>query len=264
MSADIGYVGLALSGILVTVAVGISLTRRLDLERSMLWASLRALVQLLIVGAALGLVVDDDDPLVWSWLWVAVMIVFAAWTVNRRAPDARGVTRLALLAFLASAAVTLGVLFGLHVFELEGRALVPLAGMMVGNSMSATVLVARRITAEATEHRDLIEGRLSLGLPSDQAFAPHLRAALADALTPQIETTKAVGIVFLPGAMVGLILAGVDPVDAVKVQAAVMYLVLGSVATTTTVMALGLSRRLFTKDHRLRRTHDDEAGQRAR
>lgn len=250
MSADIGYAGLALSGILVAVAVAISISRSLGLERSILWAALRALGQLLVVGAALHLVVDDDDPLVWSWLWIVVMIAFAAWTVGRRVPDVAQVTRLAALAFTAAAAVTLGVLFGLGVFELEGRALVPLAGMMVGNSMSATVLVARRVSAEATEHRGLIEGRLSLGLTSEQSFAPHLRAALRDALTPQIETTKAVGIVFLPGAMVGLILAGVDPVDAVRVQAAVMYLVLGSVATTTAVMGIGLGRRMFTRDHR--------------
>ena len=73
------------------------------------------------------------------------------------------------------------------------------------------------------------------------------------ALIPQIETTKAVGIVFLPGAMTGLILAGVDPVDAVLVQVVVMYLVLAAVATTTVVIGLGLQRRLFTADHRLLR-----------
>jgi putative ABC transport system permease protein len=60
-----------------------------------------------------------------------------------------------------------------------------------------------------------------------------------------------VGIVFLPGAMVGLILAGADPLTAVKVQVAVMYLILGAVSTTTAVMGLGLTRRLFTQDHRL-------------
>ena len=75
--------------------------------------------------------------------------------------------------------------------------------------------------------------------------------SLRTALIPQIETTKAVGLIVLPGAMTGLILAGVDPIDAVQVQAAVMYLVLGSVATTTAVMALGIRRRLFTRDHRL-------------
>jgi putative ABC transport system permease protein len=155
------------------------------------------------------------------------------------------------MAFAATGAVTLGVLFGLRVFEPTGRALVPLAGMMVGNSLAATVLAGRRVVTEATEHRDLIEARLALGLTAVEAFRPHVRAALRDALIPQIETTKAVGIVFLPGAMVGLILAGADPAEAVKVQVAVMYLVLGSVATTTTVMSLGLARRLFTSDDRL-------------
>ena len=70
-------------------------------------------------------------------------------------------------------------------------------------------------------------------------------------MIPQIETTKAVGLVFLPGAMTGLILAGTPPLAAVKVQAAVMYLVLGAAATTTAVVALGVQRRLFTNDHRL-------------
>ncbi len=71
------------------------------------------------------------------------------------------------------------------------------------------------------------------------------------ALSPQIETTKATGLVFLPGAMTGLILAGVPPVQAVLVQAVVMFLILGSVAITTVVVAMGLVRRLFTPDHRL-------------
>ncbi len=103
----------------------------------------------------------------------------------------------------------------------------------------------------AADKLDEIEARLALGQPSAQAAKPYVRAALRTALIPQLETTKAVGIVFLPGAMVGLILAGQDPLSAVKVQAAVMYLILGSVATTTTVIALGVTRRLFTPDHRL-------------
>ena len=85
-------------------------------------------------------------------------------------------------------------------------------------------------------------------------------AALRTALIPQIETTKAVGLVVLPGAMTGLILAGVKPLDAVLVQASVMYLVLGSVATTTTVVALGVQRRLFTADHRLLRVTTARSG----
>ncbi len=250
-TTDISYLGLAASGILIGVAVALSLWRRLGVERSLLWAAARALVQLLLVGVALGLVVDDGDPIVLSWLWIVVMVGFASWTVGRRTPGVPGVRSLALVAFSAALLVTLGVLFGFRVFEVTGRTVVPLGGMIVGNSLAATALVARRVHDEIDDHRDLIEGRLALGLSGRDAFAPHLRSALRTALIPQIETTKAVGIVFLPGAMVGLILAGTDPAEAVKVQVAVMYLVLGSVATTTTVMAMGLGRRAFTGDHRL-------------
>jgi putative ABC transport system permease protein len=251
---DIGVAGLAASAILVAVAVAISLWRQLGLERSLLWASLRALVQLLLVGWVLQFVVDPDDPLIFSAIWLVAMVGFAASTTSRRAADVPKVLPLSLLAYTASAIVVLGVLFGFGIYELEGRTLVPLAGMVVGNSLAATVLVSRQLLTAATEQRGVIEGRLALGLSASEAFQPHLRQALRTALVPQIESTKAVGIVFLPGAMVGLILAGVDPADAVKVQVSVMYLVLGSVATTTAVMSLGISRELFTPAQQLRRT----------
>ena len=255
--ADIGLAGLAASGGLIAVAVAVSLWRRLGLERSLLWAASRALAQLLIVGWALTLVVDPDDSLLWSAAWLVVMHLFAAWTTARRAPDVPQVFALSLVAYSIAGLVTLGVLFGFQVYELEGRTIVPLAGIVVGNSLSATVLVSRQLLVAAGEQREVIEGRLALGLSAAAAFQPHLRQALRTALVPQIETTKAVGIVALPGAMVGLILAGVAPADAVKVQISVMYLVLGSVATTTTVMSFGISRQLFTPAQQLRRVRSD-------
>ncbi|MGH9186881.1 MAG: ABC transporter permease [Acidimicrobiales bacterium] len=250
-ASDIGYVGLALSGALIAVSVAISAWRRIGIERSLVWAAARAAAQLLAVGAALHLVLDADSAIALSWLWVAGMVAFAAWTTSRRAPESPGAGRLSALAYGCGTAVTLGVLFGLGVFPVDQRTVVPLAGMTIGNSLSTTVLVARRIVAELADKRDEVEARLALGQSSREAARPYLRNAVRDALIPHIETTKAVGIVFLPGAMVGLLLAGVEPLDAVKVQAAVMYLVLGSVSTTTTVMAIGLAGRLFTADHRL-------------
>ena len=163
---------------------------------------------------------------------------------------------LALGAFSAAAVVTMGVLFGLDMFPVDGRTVVPLAGMMVGNSMTATVLAGRRVIEEIGDKPDQVEARLALGRDSRAAARPYVRAALRLALTPQIETTKATGLVFLPGAMTGLILAGVDPADAGKVQAVVMFLVLCAAATTTTVVALGAASRLFTPDRRLRLVDD--------
>jgi putative ABC transport system permease protein len=249
MTNDIGWSGLAASLVLVAVAVALSVWRKLDLERSITWASLRAVVQLLLVGLALDFVLDRT--LAWSWAWVVAMAFFAADTVRRRAPEVPQLYRLALVAFAAAAVVTLLVLFGLRVFPLEPKTLIPLAGMMLGNSMTATVVVARRVVEELRDKRDEVEARLALGLPAAEAARPYVRAALRTAMIPQIETTKAVGLVFLPGAMTGLILAGTDPLAAVKIQIAVMYLVLGATATTTAVVALGVQRRLFTSDQRL-------------
>mgnify|MGYP000604452264 CR=1 FL=1 len=86
-SGDIGWLGLAASLVLVAVALGVSKWRRLGLERDLLWATGRALVQLTLVGYALGVVIDDDAHVGWAWTWLAAMVPFAAWTVGRRAPE---------------------------------------------------------------------------------------------------------------------------------------------------------------------------------
>ena len=250
MTADVSLIGLVLASSLVLVAIVLSMWQRLGLGREILWASIRALVQLLAVGLVLTVLLRPGQSLWWSVAWVVAMLPFAANVVARRAPDVPRLRWIALAAFSITTFVILGLLFGLGVFPLEPRTLVPLAGMMIGNSMTATVLVSTRIIAEFKEKRPLVEVRLALGFSAKDAFQPYLRSALKTALVPQIETTKAVGIVFLPGAMTGLILAGVDPMDAVRVQVVVMYLVLGSVAVSTSVVALGLSRTLFTPDQR--------------
>ncbi len=258
-AGDIGWTGLAVSLVLVAVAVAVSAGQHLGLERSMLWAATRALVQLLVVGLALTVVLDPDRPLLLAWAWVAMTVMVAAATVAHRAGEVPGVFLLALAACAAAVAVTLGVLFGLRVFPLEPRAVVPMAGLTLGNTMTATVVASRRIVGELSDKRIEVEARLALGQPWRDAARPYVRSAVRTALVPQVETTKAVGLVALPGAMTGLILAGVEPLDAVKVQAAVMYVVLASVSTTVTVVALGLTRRLFTPDHRLIRLHRQAA-----
>jgi UDP-glucose/iron transport system permease protein len=252
MGGPVELLGVAASGLLVLLAIGVSAWAGLGLERSLLAASLRALVQLALLGLVLVAILAPGQPVLLSWLWVLVMIVFAGWTVARRVPGVPGLGLLSMAAFAASAVITLGILFGAGVFPVSSTTIVPLAGLMIGNSMTAAVLVTRRVAAEFHDKRLEIEARLSLGQPSSVAAAPYLRESLRTALIPQIESTKAVGIVFLPGMMVGLLLAGVTPLGAVEAQLVIMYLVLGSVAVTTSVIAVGLRRILFTPSHQLR------------
>jgi putative ABC transport system permease protein len=251
VNGDVTWVGLLASLVLVAVALGVSRWQGLGLESSIVVSVARATVQLALVGLALGLVLADDAPLIWSWLWVVGIVVFAAVTVRRRAPAIPGLLGVTLAAEAVTAVVSLGVIFGLSIFPLEARTLVPLAGMILGNALSAAVLAARRLVEEFGDKRDELEARLALGASSQDAARPYLRIVLRTAMTPQIESTKAVGLVFLPGAMTGLVLAGVDPLDAVMVQLAIMLLILGGVATVATVVTLGGARRLFTADERL-------------
>lgn len=250
-ASSIGWSGLAASLVLVAVALAVSWRMQLGLGRSMLWSCGRAGVQLLVTGWALTLILRPEASIAWSWLWVAAMVVVAAVTVRNRAGNIPGILPLALLATATVGAVSLGVIFGFGIFPVEARTVIPLAGMMIGNSMTAVVVVARRVTGELSDKRLEVEARLALGQSWREASRPYVREAMRTAMIPQIESTKAVGLVFLPGAMTGLILAGVSPVDAVQVQLAIMYLILGSVATSVTVVALGLTRQLFTPDSRL-------------
>src|SRR4030095_58080 len=141
-----------------------------------------------------------------------------------------GITRLTLGATSASAALSLFVVFGLGVYPAVGRTIVPIAGMMIGNSIGSIVVASRRVIGELTDHPAEGEARLArgpgcgprwgLGQPGQEASKPFVRSALRTALTSQIESTKAVGLVFLPGAMTGLILAGDDPGARVPLPAA--------------------------------------------
>lgn len=248
---DVSALGLVLSLSLVVLAVALSLRESLRLERDIIVAVLRSVVQLLIVAVGLTLVVDTETPLAWSWLWVAGIVVFAAATTSRRARRMPGVFAIGLSANATTAAVALGLTFGLGVFPLEGRTLVPVAGMVIGNSMKSCVVVVQLLADQVADRREEIEARLALGLTGATAIKPVVRQALRISISPLIENVRALGIVFLPGAMTGLILAGVDPIDAVLVQLALMYIILGSVALTASATALLGARRLFTADHRL-------------
>ncbi|HEX5923593.1 MAG TPA: ABC transporter permease [Baekduia sp.] len=251
MSGDVGWWGLAASLIMIAAVALVSWRQKLRLERDLTIAVGRSLTQMLLVGAALGLIVDPDTWLGWSFLWVAGMVLFAAVTVSRRAPMLPGVLGVALVAMTASAVAGLGLLFALGIFPVAGRTVVPVAGMVLGNSLAAGVLTIRRLVEAVAERRADLEARLALGLPWQHAVRPTVRQVLRTGIAPDIERLKALGIVVLPGAMTGLILAGVDPLDAVRVQLALLYVILGSVTTTASVIALLGTRRLFTADHRL-------------
>src|SRR3974390_1689968 len=106
MSTTVSWLGLAVSLVLVAVAAAISWWQRLGLQRQVVVAAVRALVQLLLVGAALTLVISPGRSIWWSWLWVAAMVAYAPTVARRRAPEVPHLLGLALASFTAAAVVT--------------------------------------------------------------------------------------------------------------------------------------------------------------
>jgi len=236
---------------LVLVAVGLSLWKGLKVERSILWASLRAAVQLLAVGALFSLIFESTIAMTWAAIWVAVMILVSVETVARRAKGIPGL-RLSALASLGGALlVTLTLVFGLGVFDLEPITLVVIAGITLGNTMPSAVLGAKTASKAFKDNPNQIEGLLALGLDRDMVARFMTPQAVRYALIPHIERTKVVGLIALPGAMTGMLLAGADALDAVLVQLVIMYLILGSVTIAVVAIVTIVASRALTADIRL-------------
>ena len=236
--------------VLVGLAVGISRWQQVDLEKDMLVAVGRAFVQLLAIGYALDLIFSSRGPF-WILLVVLVMITIAGYTAGRRGKQVPRATQVATLAVSVGAILTLGLLIGLDVFPFEPRFIIPIAGMIVGNAMTVTGLVMARLRDDLRLQRAQIEAALALGATKRQAAGSQIRRALTTGMTPIVDNTKTVGLISLPGAMTGMILAGASPLEAVQLQIIVMYMLIGAAAFSGLTAAFLTYQQFFTKAHQL-------------
>jgi putative ABC transport system permease protein len=158
-----------------------------------------------------------------------------------------------LLGALALAgATTLLVVVALGVFAAKPRYLVPVGGMVIGNSMTAVAVALNRLADEMHDGRRQIEAMLALGATSFQAARATVARSLRSGMIPLVDSTKTTGIVFFPGTMVGMLVAGAEPVDAVRLQVVLLWVLLGAVALAGLIaVSLGY-RGFFTEAHQLR------------
>ena len=159
---------------------------------------------------------------------------------------------MAAVAVGVATVATLGSLLTLRIVAATARYLIPLGAMVIGNSMNVASLTMTRIRDDVAEQTPKVETALALGATSRQGVAPILRTALQRALIPLIDATKTTGIIFLPGAMVGMIIAGADPLEAVRLQIVVLYMLLGSVSIAAILVGTLSYRAFFTPRHQLR------------
>lgn len=248
----VSFVDVALSVGLVLVAMAVSRWRGVDLERDMGIATVRSFLQLIAVGYVLEFVFGGRGA--FTVLVLLVMLGTATLTSGsraRRVPSARAV---AAVSVAVAAVATLGFLTALRILPTSARAIIPLGSMIISAAMNTTSLVMTRLHDDLAAHRREVEARLSLGHTSHEAARPWHRAALRVGMLPSVDQTKVVGLVALPGAMTGLILAGASPLAAVRLQLVVMYMLLGGSAFAALVAGELTVRRLFTPSHQLIRS----------
>ncbi len=249
-------VDLALAAALVLGSAALLWLRRVALARGLLISAARCGVQLLAVGYLLNAVFGLDSA--WAVLaLLGAMMAVAAQTVTSRMPD----TGLGLL-WQVGAALACGTVLTLFfattvVLAVEPwfapRYLIPLFGMLLGNSLNGATLAAERIDAEVRRRAPQIETLLCLGASSREAGAETARAALTAALLPTVNAMAVAGVVALPGMMTGQILSGTEPTVAVRYQLLIWLLIATSVTVSAVLLVSLRLRHHFTAAHQLRR-----------
>ncbi len=248
---------LAIASVLILLNGALSFFLGLGLERQLLIATVRMIVQLTLVGFALKTLFALSSP-GWTSLAALIMILFAG-----REIVARQERRMAGIRFyglgtgcmlLATSLVT--------VFALttqiqpdpwyDPRYTLPLLGMILGNTMTGISLGLHSLLNGVVQNRAAVEAQLTLGATRWQATLPVTRSALRSALMPIINTMAATGLVSLPGMMTGQILAGVEPMEAVKYQMLILFLIAGGTAFGSASAVLGGVYWLTDARHRLR------------
>lgn len=236
---------------LVALAAAISFWRGADLERDIGIATVRSFVQLTLVGYAIKLIFEADT--IWLVLaLLAVMVLFGAITARSRAKRVPESFRPLLIALALAGGTTLGLVVALGIFEPTPRYLVPVGGMVIGNAMTASAVALNRLGDEMAEARARIEATLALGATAREAAMPTVRRALRSGMITLVDSTKTTGLIFFPGTMVGMLLAGASPTDAVRLQLILLYALLGSVSISALTATSLAYRNFFTPAAQLR------------
>lgn len=247
MSINPGWsVGLALV-LLLAIALAAHRVSGYGMERPVLVAALRAVVQL---GLAATFIAVAVSSLPLSVLLVAVMFAVGVLTTSTRV-EARSAWPFAALAMACGVLPVVAVVLVTRTIPLQGIALIPIAGIIVGNSMTAHTLLGRRAFAALREEHPQYEACLALGMLPAQAVTEIVHRRAPEALLPGLDQVRTTGVVTLPGAFIGVMLGGGTPVQAATAQVLVLFGIMAAQTVTVGVAErLIAARRLISADLR--------------
>ena len=239
----------------MAIAILMSYIEKIKLEKDLMVGTLRCFVQLMAVGYILRSIFHANK---WYWvvLIILVMISVAGFDSIRREKKKSPYTLPIVIGAIAAGTISIMTLVVLFVVKVDywynPQYIIPMMGMLIGNSMNGASLLINRLKSEIKNNKDKIEARLSLGATSKEAVAEHLRDSIQAAMIPSINSLMVVGLVSLPGMMTGQIIAGADPADSVRYQVVIMYMISASTAITVFISALLSYRQFFSKDFQIK------------
>ncbi len=251
---DLTPLNIALATMLVLLNGIISIWLKLNMEKQLLIASLRTIVQLLLIGMILEWIFELSWwPLIGLLMFIMTLIasITAVQRSQRRYP---GIWLNSIVAIFASSWLVSG--FALTVIippqnwsENPAQYLIPLLGMILGNTLNGISLGMDRLSEELVNRKAEVELKLTLGATRHEAARVALQNAVRSGMTPIINSMMVVGLVSLPGLMTGQILAGASPLESVKYQIVIMFLIASGTTLGTVISILMGYRRLFNSKH---------------
>lgn len=245
---DISGFELGIAALFVLAAGGISLWGRLGIEKTLFVGAARCVLQLTAMGYVLRFIFDVAAAWIVLILFT-MMVVFAVRIVRgnvteRQIPFVMPAFLTMLTVYALISSVVTGIIVGAEPFW-HPQYFIPLAGMVVGNSMTALGLSLDRLFSDLRGRRDEVEMHLCLGATAEEASRAIFRDALKAGMMPSINSLAGVGLVFLPGMMTGQILSGEDPMLAIRYQIVVMFMLVAATALTVFTVLTIVRGRCF-------------------
>ncbi|MDZ5710856.1 ABC transporter permease [Jeotgalibacillus haloalkalitolerans] len=237
---------LGLSLIFVLIPLLLSKTLNLGLEKDAVVATIRAIIQLLAVGYILQFVFDAEN-FFYIFLMVVLIIGAAVQNARKKGVSIKGITWKLIVTFVFIEVLTQGILLGLNITPATAQYIIPISGMVIGNSMVLSILFLNRFTSEIESRESETELILSLGGTPKQAIHRPLISSIQASTIPTIESQKTIGLVQLPGMMSGQIIAGADPLQAVMFQLLIIFLLLTTAVVTSAMLGFLSYPTLFNE-----------------
>jgi len=247
---DISIISLLLCSLLLVVPFAASILFRLGTTRSMIFAVLRMVVQLFLIGLFLKYLFIWNNAFV-NVTWLVTMIGVATFNVTNKIKLKLGV--FIFPTFIAFVAATIFVLLYITTFVLrlesivDARFFVVIGGMLLGNSLRGNIIGIDNFYSLLRRNTNRYQYRLAMGATVLEALLPYFKNSLRSALQPTIATMATMGIVFLPGMMTGQILGGLSPLLAIKYQIVIMIAIFASTTIAVNLTILFTLRTCFNR-----------------